>query len=99
MGKLTDENAKMIEMFARDFEIPYDTYKFKDKTLMVSYNRTETSNSEIDHYSIQVPAFLIVKYCSDLMTPLAKESDKSTSVRAKTKLPASKPEALEGNES
>jgi hypothetical protein len=62
-----------IEQFAKDFNIDYESYKYNEKTLVVTFTCVDTSPSEISYYSWSVPAFVISTY----QHKLAQEANKT----------------------
>lgn len=59
----TDE---YIKKFAKDFNIDYHKYKYDERNLIVIYNCIDSSPSEVRHYNIKVPAFLIKTHYKQL---------------------------------
>lgn len=48
-----------IRQFAKDFDIPMESYKWNQKTQVITFHCIEATPSEINRWDWQVPAFVV----------------------------------------
>jgi len=51
-----------IEQFAKDFEIPMESFKYNQKRLVITFHCVDASPSEVNRWTWEVPAFVIKKH-------------------------------------